>query len=1362
MHKASVEDKRKALLARRLGRRRGESGGTQAIVPVPRDGILPLSYQQEDFWFLHQLAPDHGVYNIAYAYRLSGELDVSRLEHAVTELIARHEPLRTRFAESSGVPRQIIEAASDPTVFQVVERPDMDSAARDAFAHGFAEETANALFDLSTGPLFRCSLVRFSDTDALLVIAAHHVVTDGWSFAILFEEIECLYRTGTSSGAQMVPAPEIQAVDHAAWQRDRFADDSMARQLSYWKHQLAGMTSLELPTDFPRPAEATWSGALVERRFGESLGRDLQRLARAENVSLLAVLLAGFLTVMARYTEEEDLAVGSVFNGRSRAELEPMVGLFVTTLILRANTGGDPEFRELVARCHESVTGALGNQDVPVGKIVDLLNPVRDSSRNPLYQIAFSLDTDKTAGPGLTLEGIVVEPVQLATKQSRLDMTVIVSLDGKGAMGVQIEYNTLLFEPSRIEGLAEQLHHVLAQAVRAPSTRIGELQLLPEAERVRAVHRWNDTDVDNGADVCLHDWIAERISRTPSDAIALRFGEAELDYGELDRRSNQLAHHLVELGVGPNVLVGVALERSFELVIGLLAVLKAGGAYLPLDPDLPSERLRFLLADSGVPVVLAQQHISGRLGDSSAHVVTLDGDWPGVAGRYPMSRVDPGTTPGDLAYVLYTSGSTGAPKGAMVEHRGIVNWLRAIHDVLDLRSEDVMIQKASLTFDSSVWEVFGSLTVGCTLVLPKPDGHHDRSYLTRLIADEGVSVLHFVPSMLRHFLEEPGVAELRSVRAVFCGGETLGADLRNELWSKLDVTLTNVYGPTETAPTATAWTCPAGDPDQTVPIGHMIANMRGYVLDRTGQPVPPGVPGELYLAGVGVGRGYLNRPDLTAERFVPDAFATRPGSRMYATGDMVRRRPDGALEFLGRRDGQVKVRGMRIETGEIEYALRRHPTVSAAAVAVRTIAGGEPQIVAYVVAVPSVDLEPRILREHLAGLLPHYMVPARFVTMEELPLTISGKLDYGKLLDPPTESRIVRFPPTTRTERILASLWASVLGWPMEDIDCADTFFELGGTSLNLMALIAGIRSRVGVELSVRDLYAAPALQDMSKLVENRTGLSDHDTAGASPLVAIKPSGSRVPFFCVHAVGGSVVPYFPIADLLHPDQPFFGLEDRSGLLSATASIPEIAAEYVRHVRTVQPAGPYLLGGWSMGGVVAFEMARILAEEGQEIRLVALLDSWVPPGHGELPGLAERLDAYLHDVAAMQGGAAEQCTLPTTSDEDLIGSAVEVMRGAGLAHGEFGDVLRDRIHVFLRNQEAFLTHRPESADLAVELFATEHAQDAGVAEQWRSVALRGVTEHAVPGDHYSMLSRTHLPYLVRSLQARLDAADTLSR
>ncbi|MGW3199177.1 non-ribosomal peptide synthetase [Streptomyces sp. NPDC001118] len=1362
----TIEDKRKVLLERRLRQRSLARSGTRRVDRATRDGLLPLSHQQEDFWFLHQMVEDHTVYNVSFAFRLTGVLDTSRLGRAVAALVVRHEPLRTRFAEQSGVPYQVIDPVPDPAVFRVHECPDLNMTERHAYARAFADEQANKPFDLSTEPLFRCSVVRFSDDDAVLVVAAHHIVTDGWSLTTIFNDLQQLYIRDSPAGHDGLQSLPIQAVDHAVWQKSNLSDEVLSRQVGYWKENLADVSSFVFPADHPRPTEMTWKGALVERRFDQRLGSALQELARSANVSLLAVLLAGFLTVVTRYTEEEDLAVGSILNGRTRPELEPLVGLFATTVVLRTSVAGNPTFKDLVSRCQESVLGALNNQDVPLGRVVEAVNPVRDPSRNPLFQICFSLDTAQTGRLQLALPDVAIEPLELATRQSRLDMTVIVDLDDRGEMGVQIEYNTLIFEESRIKQLAEQLEHVLAQAVAAPTAHITELELLTEAGCSEVLRAGNDTHVNFGSDICLHEWVGDRIGLMSPDAIAVKFGALEMNYAELDMRSNQLAHHLTALGVGPNVLVGVSLKRSLELVVGLLAILKAGGAYIPLDPEMPIQRLKFMLADSGAPVVLTQQLLRDAFEGGPAHPVVLDADWANIVDHYPTTVVETGVTPGDLAYVLYTSGSTGKPKGAMVEHRGIVNWLRSINVILGLQTTDVMIQKASLTFDSSVWEIFGALTNGCKLVLPEPDGHRDRTYLVDLIAAEGVSVLHFVPSTLRHFLADPRAAQLSSIRSIFCGGETLSADLRDELFGKLDVELTNVYGPTETAPTATAWKCPPNDTSATIPIGHMIANMRGYILDGTGRPVPAGAAGELYLAGVGVGRGYLNRPDLTAERFLPDPFGDQPGARMYATGDVVRRRPDGALEFLGRRDTQVKVRGVRIETGEIEFVLRRHPSVADAAVVVRhNTETGEPQIVAYVIPATGEECDEPVLREHASSYLPFYMVPSLFMLLEEFPLTISGKLDHAKLPEPGCRPGGHRQPAATTAEETMAALWASVLGKPARDFDRRDTFFAAGGTSLNLMALISAVRTWSGAELSVRELYSASTLTEMAKLVERRHVSAATDRP-QSPVVPIKPTGRRIPFFCVHAVGGSVFPYMRMGELLHPEQPMYGIESLGlGKKPTSVGLTEIAADYVRHVRLVQPAGPYLLGGWSIGGAIAFEMARQLSAEGEETKFVALLDAWVPQGADTLPSLPVRLDSFLHDAAALQnrdpGAIKMQWPSGDSSDEAAIEKLLHVMEEAELVpHGIRGD-LRHRIAVFLANQKAYLTHQPAEADLSVTLFSTSQSQSNGIAQEWQKVASGGVTEHLVSGDHYTMLNDENIVSLVNRLQSCLETAQQLS-
>ncbi|MGE5828866.1 MAG: amino acid adenylation domain-containing protein [Micromonosporaceae bacterium] len=1064
------EVKRRAL-AELLRRRRAAE--EDQIRPVPRTGPLPPSYQQEGMWFICQLNPDQApVYNVPFTLRVRGRLDLDALRRVLRDLLARHEALRTRFIEQDGAPMQVIDDPPSEVALPVEDlSADDDPLAR---AVALAEDEGRAPFDL-TKPLFRARVLRLAPDDHVLLLTVYHIVTDGWSLAIFVRELGELYAAELTGVAAQLPELPIQPADLAVWQRNRLSAGGLQRQLDYWREALRDLPTLDYPTARPRPAERTWAGSSVEVEIPASLGQELRRVAQQERASLLAVLLAGYTAVLTRHTGQHDIPVGSVLSGRSRPDIESLVGYLANFVVLRTDTSGNPTFRDLLAQCHDRVVSAIDNQDVPFSTIVDALRPPRDPSRNPLFQASLSLQPAGAVESQFQLPEAKVESMSLSTSRTRFDITTTVIQRADDGFRLQVEYSTELFDEPQILRLLSHFRRVLAQAVLDPDVRLGELRLLSD-EELAELARFNDTTVDFGPDRCVHELVAEQVAISP-DARAVTCEGVELTLGELDRRANQLARYLVDRGVGPGVLVAVSAYRSVELVLAQLGVLKAGGAYVPVDPDYPPRRQEFLLADTDARLVLTQGAVASRLPVDPDRSLRLDVDWPLVA-AYPSTPPPTTVTPADLAYVIYTSGSTGRPKGVMVPHRAIVNRLRWMQAVYPIDERDVLLQKTPFTFDVSVPEFFLPLMTGARMLLARPEGHRDNAYLAQLINDEGVTITHFVPSMLRQFLTELGPTRMPSLRRVYCSGEALSGELRDAFYAVCQASLHNLYGPTEAAVEVTFWDCAPSQRETMVPIGRPIANMRCRVLDEFGQPAPVGVPGQLYLGGVGVARGYLNRPELT-ER----AFHDEPDGRWYHTGDLARWRPDGNIDFLGRDDGQVKLNGLRIELGEVEYALCQHPAVSAAAVVVHTPSGGGGFLAAYLVRAGPAGVD-RVgeMREQLTESLPRYMIPTTYTMLDELPVTASGKLDRARLPSPVTEPTIER-PPTTPTEQSLAAIWGELLDGPAE-FDVKHDFFAIGGNSLQAIQLISRVREVFGITLSLRQFFTMTELGQLAEVVD--------------------------------------------------------------------------------------------------------------------------------------------------------------------------------------------------------------------------------------------------------------------------------------
>nr|BFE63262.1 hypothetical protein GCM10020063_077880 [Dactylosporangium thailandense] len=1118
---------KRALLEQRL---RGRS--TRTIPALPDDAPPPLSFAQERFWFLEQLAPGNTAAVIPIVLRLLGDLDADRLAAAISAVVARHEPLRSRFVDGGdGRPRlRIDEAAPVPLPLLPLE----------ALEAHLAEP-----FDLAAGGLLRPALVKVAQDDHLLAIAVHHIVTDGWSMDLFASEVAAHYRGGTP------PELPVRYRDYAAWQR---ANTGFAASVAFWRDGLAGVEPLDLPTDHPRPARQTFTGA--EHSFPLGLRDELPALSRDHGVTLHMTLLAAFQAVLGRLSGQTDFAVGSPVAGRQPPELERLIGMFVNTVAVRAPLSGDPTFAELLGRVKEGCLDAYAHQDLPFEQLVQELNLPRDVRRSPIFQALFALQNydeyDGRDWGGLTL-GHWPAPVSA----TRFELELYVK-EAPGELWATVVYNTDLFSHDTAVRFAGHFRRFLAEVAADPHRRLSDVDLLEPDERAVVLPAPEPVELPETTVPAL---IEARMAAQP-DAVALTFAGRHMTYGELDEHSARLAARIPR-----GALVAVSMDRSFELVVALLAVLRAGAAYVPLDPEYPAERLAFMREDCAA----------------------LDLDAALAGGGSPLE----GPGPGDIAYVIYTSGSTGRPKGVPNTHRGLLNRLDWMQRRFGIGPGDAVLQKTPAGFDVSVWEFFWPLMTGARLVLAEPGGHRDAEYLRDLIRAEQVTTLHFVPSMLAVFLATEGVAACTSLRTIVCSGEALPADLARRCVATLPAELHNLYGPTEAAIDVSAWRCD-GDAlagRARVPIGAAVQNVALYVLDERLRPAPVGVPGQLYIAGVQLATGYLGRPALTAEKFRPDPYGP-PGSRMYATGDAARRLPDGTIDFLGRLDTQVKLRGLRIELGEIETAIRARPGVEDAAVVVR-----DERLVAYVVGSDD-DVRPALKRS-----LPDYMVPAAFVRLDALPLTPNGKLDRRALPAPTvTRSAAVAFAePSTDAERLVAGIWQELLG--VEKVGADDDFFDLGGHSLVATQVVARLR-KAGGGVSVLDVFQYKTVRELARL------LSEPDRGPRRLLHELTrpvPPGQRLAsIVAVPYGGGSAVVYQPLADALPAGWSLHAVAipgQDIGVREEALPFDELAARLTAEVLE-RVEGPLVVyGHCGVGSSVAVELARRLEAAGRTVEAV---------------------------------------------------------------------------------------------------------------------------------------------------------------
>jgi amino acid adenylation domain-containing protein len=1064
---------RKLLELRRAQQQQSAAAPAAAPAAIPARGAgpAPLSFSQRRLWFLDRLEPGSAFYNLPSAMRLHGALDAPALERALGEIVRRHEALRTTFAEQAGEPVQVIAPAGGFTL-PVEDLSGLDEADREAAVRRLAGEEAARPFDLSAGPLFRAALLRLGAEEHVLLVSMHHIVSDGWSMGVLFREFSALYaayREGRESPLAELP---VQYADFAVWQREQLAGEALDRQLSYWKERLADAPALlELPTDHPRPAVQTYRGATVPVELSAELLERLQAVGRSEGATLYMTLVGAFQVLLSKYSGSEDIVVGSPIAGRTRKEVEELIGLFVNTLVLRTDLSGDPSFREVLRRAREVTLGAYAHQDVPFEMLVAELQPERSLSHSPLFQVLFTLQNAGGQGgalPGLSVRGAGAEHVT-----AQFDLSLEVAATPQGLRG-GLNYSTDLFDRGTAERMVGHLVRVLEQVATDADARLSRLELAGPEERAQVVVEWNRTERPFPRDASIHQLFQAQVRRTP-DAAALVWGAQEVTYRELDARANGLAHHLAGLGVGPESRVGLRVERSVENVVATLAVLKAGGCCVPVDTSYPAERMALMLADSGVRVLLSD----GELDAPNLHVIRLD-QVAQVLAAGPDHAPSASASAENLAYVFYTSGSTGRPKGVMMAHREVVQYAACLPDTMPIGPGDRVAQASNASFDAAVFEIWGALLNGATLVGIDRDVLLSAPLLGQALRAQGITHLYQTAALFNQHVREQ-VDVYAGLRQLVFGAEAVGTEsVRRMLRDGKPARVLHEYGPTE----ATVW-CTLEEVEEveegapTVSIGRPIPNARGYVLDPAGKPLPVGVPGELCVGGDGVVRGYLGRPGLTAERFVPDPFAAEPGARMYRTGDRVRWRAEGKLEFMGRLDDQVKIRGFRIEPGEVEAAIVAYPGVDQARVMMREDQPGDKRLVAYVVGSAEVDG----LAAHLRQSLPEYMVPQAIVALDRLPLNANGKVDRKALPVPEYAADADRYvAPRTPVEEVLAGIWAEVLR--LERVGVEESFFEMGGHSLLATRVVSRLREVFGVEVPLRVLFEGPTVAELARRVE--------------------------------------------------------------------------------------------------------------------------------------------------------------------------------------------------------------------------------------------------------------------------------------
>jgi len=1333
------------------------------LEPAVDAGPPPLSFSQLRVWYLDQLEPGTPAYNICLAYRMRGRLQIPALQEAFDSLIVRHPSLRTTFQKEGGQPVQVL-SAPHPLSLEMVDLTYLPEAGREPEARMLADRECHRGFDLTRGPLCRVLLLRLAAEVHVLVLTVHHIISDGWSMGVLIRELMALYQGAVEGRAVALPELPIQYTDVARWQRSWIGTERMKGQLAYWKERFQSLPEpLDLPLDHPRPAVQSYRGASEILLLDQELCHHLRDLARGQGVTLFMVLLAGFKTLLYRYTHQEEICVGTFIANRNRSEVEGLVGFFINSLALRTRLEGNPSFEDLLQRVKETALGAYAHQDLPFERLLEEVHPERSLSRTPIFQAMMVLQNMPL--PPLALTGLHCEPVELQTFRSNFDLTLWCYETGR-EIKLVLEYATDLFEPATIEGMLRRLRNLLTDACGRPQVEISSLAMLSRSETETLLELWSgrrEGEARAQEPSCVHRWIEAQARQRP-DQVALEAPgddgrpSATLTYAALNGNANQLARYLAAHGAGPDKLVAVLTHRSPLLITGLLAIHKAGAAYVPLDPHHPLDRNRFILKDTESPILLTEGthlELARSLGGPLHTVICAEEVWPEVE-KLSAEDLAASPDPRQLAYVIYTSGSTGTPKGVLIEHRSLAAFTQAVLSLYGFTPKDRVLQFASPTFDASVEEIFPTLAAGATLILRSDAMIRSFPHFVQACADLGITVLDLPSAFWHAWVGEMkgstmAAAVPESLRMVIIGGEEARAD-RLAQWQRmvgLQIRLINTYGPTEATVVATAQEVQhLSDPIERVPIGRPVGHVETYVLGPNMALVPPGASGELCLGGQGLARGYLNRPEQDRTRFVPSPF--HKGERLYRTGDRVRYLQDGSLAFLGRVDRQVKVRGFRVEPGEIESALNRLPGVSRAAVTAAASTDGTVRLVAYVAPETGANRDPSGIRSALSEVLPDFMVPSEVIFLDALPLTPAGKVDFRGLPSPaslPTSDSTAAAGPRNPIEEVLVRIWEEI--FDREPIGIHDDFFDLGGHSLLSLQIIDRV-NQAGLWLTPAQFMQHPTIEGLAQVVQTARPASNE---GWLTLVELQPYGPRTPIFFIHSTPGDVLGYMNLVHCLGPEQPCYGfqslgLRDRD---RAHSRVEEMAAFYLDELRAFRPAGPYLLSGWCYGGIVAAEMAVQLERKGNDGVALFLFETPFP--RTDAFAAAYQVDRLLGLVRMGPKGWLSYVRNRYRYWQNIRHGAMDRLFSLELASGP----LANRDHVYRMNQAAVLTYRmSKTPRYPIRLFNGEELEEGYIPDPqnlWVRTG-RDVRSCKVPGNHLTILRDPWVRRLSEELQNSL--------
>ncbi|MCW1886943.1 amino acid adenylation domain-containing protein [Luteolibacter flavescens] len=1334
---------------------------------------FPASVAQQRFWYLELLQPGVTAFNVPMRFRLEGPLDAILLEKALRTIVERHESLRTHFEEDGGELLQVVAPEAD-FIFPIHDVSHLPEGERQVEADRLGSIEAQRPFHLATGPVFRAELVKLSDTSHILHVSVHHAMFDGSSMTVLTEELAQIYQAYRDGKECPLEPPAIQYGDYSVWQKDFLEGPEIARQLTYWKERLADMSELDLPTDRPRPAAKTWNGELISTLLPRELTQRLQAIASRNGATLFHLQLAAYKVLLHRYTGMTDIAVGSPITGRTRAEMERLIGVFINSLVLRSDLSGDPTFESLVRQVRDTALSAVENQDLPFECLVRELKPNRDPSRNPIFQVNFT--HQRSFAKAGKFGGVELIPIPSRSAGAIFDLHFFIVERAEG-WRLSCDFSTDLYDHATAWRMLGHYRQLLEGIAENPQKNLSELEILTSEEKATILGEWSRNPITGSAEfippgsasdstggmnsalpvTTIPAWFLETAEKHPSRT-ALVFGDQTITYSRLHAEATTLAARLINSGVKPGDLVALCSKPSPEMITGLLGILLAGGAYVPIDPDYPAQRFSMLLEDSGARVGLATPGLAFSYGDWNGTLLEIPKLGSAEATTLPPVKL----SPEHPAYLLFTSGSTGKPKGVLVPHRGVTRLVRD-NGFMPITSDDVFLLAAPLSFDASILEIWGPLLNGGTLVIPSRGAGLDE--IATAVREKGVTTLWLTAGLFQVMIEEH-VDSLKGLRYLLAGGDVLSVShVRQAMAALPGTTLINGYGPTENTTFTTCHAIRDEDCERlSIPIGRPIGGTTAYILDDLGRPVPAGVHGELFTGGTGLALGYHGDPALTAEKFISHPQF----GRLYRTGDLCRWLADGTIEFIGRRDHQVKIRGFRIELGEIETALASHPEVRQAKVAVRGESAETKRILAWASLEQGSLLDPVKLDAWLSARLPAFLRPDSVTILDTFPVTANGKIDLAALPDPARASAVQRqfIPPQGETEQRLAVIWSELLDTPQ--VGREDDFFALGGHSLMALRLFSRISREFGISLPLAALLSHPTIARLSVLLAPEAAATSANPAKSGKkghLVTLSDRGNPPPLFCIHGGDGGVIFYRGIAERMAGDFPIHAIEALS-LSSSTpieeSSVEETAAAYVQELLAVHATGPFRLAGYSFGGVVAHEMACQLVDQGHTVEFLGLFDTHNPTAPNKRYSLPGRFGAFWQQqedlplpakLERLRARIAEGISVHRQVKKE-VGEAMHM--GPAEAHSD----LR-RVQVREENWRAMQAYKPRPYPGPITLFKAMTPSDKvqwPADYGWSAMALGGLRIVPVPGRHLTLFTEENIGPLAKALEEAIHSAE----